>query len=676
MAPKPLPYNAPELDKVQDDHFAPAISWAIQEAKKDIEHIKTNPDPATFKNTIEALELSGRDLSRIVPVFNCFCASKSNDKLRKIQETVEAELSNFHSDISLDEDLFKRVKTTYDNTDQTKLSSEEKTLLTETYKNFVRNGALLKDEEKKRMREINEKLSCLTTTFDTNVLKATEAYKKLITDENELKGVPARAKSLYQRQAEESGHAKQYLIALEPYPIDIFTHAVNRKLREELYRASATCCYKDKYNNLDIIMELVRLRHEKATLLGYNSYAQFVLEDRMANNVEAVEKLLETNLSIYKPAAEHELEEIKNLALQLDGIKEIKPWDIAYYARILKERTFNLEIESLRPYFNLEKVLIGVTRHVERLFNIELKPASHETYPVYHTDVLVYEILDRTTRNVIGLFYADYYARPGEKRSGAWMSTLRDHSECEGKTSIPIVLNNCNFPKPSPEHPTFLSLGDVETIFHEFGHALHALLAQSKYASLSGPNVKWDFVELPSQVQERWAIQKDVLDTFAVHHETGEKLEDDTIKTILAMKNFDSGLSGLRQTFLALLDMAYYTTSPDTIPNPEELEQTIAARATLVKREAGLMSTAFQHIFSGGYSAGYYSYKWSEVLDADVFCAFLDEGLYNPVLSQKLRTLYAKGGTQAPMEIFKDMMGREPDPSALFKLSGLAVEHR
>ena len=671
MNPKALPFGAPCLDQVRNEHFLPAIRWAVAKARADIEEIKKNPASPTFANTIEALEDAGEDLSRITPVFSCFCSSKSDDELREIEQVAETELSNYHSDIALDEVLFKRIQAAYESCDRHSLSPEQKMLFDETYKGFVRSGALLEGTAKTRMKEINEQLAALTTKYSVNVLKATESYKKLIADEAELDGVPPRAKALYKRLAEDAGHKNQFLVTLEPYPADIFTHASNRKLREEIYRASATRCYRDEYDNLGLVVDLVRLRGEKASLLGYRTYADFVLDDRMAKNVRTVSDMLETNLSTYKPAAEKELKKIQELASEMDQIDEIKPWDLAYYARILKEKMFNLELETLRPYFNLENVLFGVQKHIEKLFNIEMKPETTGKYPVYHEDVKVYEIVDQQSRQIVGIFYADYYARPGEKRGGAWMSTFRDRSKHGTNISIPLVINNCNFPKPTPEQPTFLSIGDVETVFHEFGHALHALLAQGTYASLSGPNVKWDFVELPSQVQERWVSEKEVLDTFAHHHKTGQPLPEQIIRTIQSMQNFDAGMLGLGQTFYGLLDMAYYSIDPNKIQDPETLEKSIAARATLIKREAGLMSTTFQHIFAGGYSAGYYSYKWAEVLDADVFSAFKSKGLYDPDLSSKLRSLYAKGGTEPPMDIFIGMMGRKPDPSALFKLSGL-----
>ncbi len=669
--PPALDHGAPAFNLIRNEHLLPAIRWGITKAKETIEAIKNNPAQATFENTIEAMEFCGEDLSRASAALSCLCGSNTNDDLRAIEEISAVELARYHSDVSLDEDLFARVKQAYDSCPKESLSVEPRMLLEECYKGFVRSGALLNDKDKIAMRAINERLSQVATQFTNNTVKATEAYKKIIHNESDLSGVPERAKNLYKRLAEEAGHPDAFLITLEPYPIDIMTHCANRSLRQEVYKAQATRCFKDDFDNLELIVEMVSLKHQRARLLGFSTFADFVLENRMAGDVATVSNFLETNLSVYKPAAEKELARIRALAKDMDGIEELKIWDMAYYARILKEKTFNLQLETLRPYFDLERVLDGVRHHAERLFGIEMREETTGRYPTYHPDVKTYEIFDTESGDIIGLFYADYYARPGAKRGGAWMNTLRDRMVKNGTVYIPLVINNCNFPKPSATQPTLLSLGDVETVFHEFGHALHALLASGTYPSLAGPNVKWDFVELPSQVQERWIIEKEVLDTFARHHETGELLPAQLVATIQAMQNFDAGLFGLTQTFYGLLDMAYYATALESLEDPITLERRIAERATLIKREDGLMSTTFHHIFGGGYAAGYYSYKWAEVLDADVFSAFKNKGLYDPELCKRLRTLYAKGGTQPPMDIFIEMMGRKPDPSALFRLSGL-----
>ncbi|MBI3441863.1 MAG: M3 family peptidase, partial [Proteobacteria bacterium] len=387
-------------------------------------------------------------------------------------------------------------------------------------------------------------------------------------------------------------------------------------------------------------------------------------------------EFLEKNAKVYRPAAEKFLQQIKDFALKTDGLADIKPWDMPLYSRKLQEKTFQLDLEELRPYFDLERVLEGVRLHAEKLFNITVMETSGK-YPVYHPDVKVYEVHDKKSGEIIGLFYADYYARPGAKRNGAWESEFRTRGIENGENKFAFVTNTCNFDKPTKDQPTLLSLDEVRTVFHEFGHGLHALLAQGNYHALTGTSVKWDFVELPSQLQENWTKEKEVLDSFAVHYKTGEKLPAEMIKKIRDMESFGAGYAGLRQTFQALLDMKWHMTDPATIKSVEALEDSVIAQSWLFPREAGLLSTAFTHIFSGGYDAGYYSYKWAEVLDADVFELFKKQGLYDKEAKERLRdTIYSKGGTVDPMELFIAMMGREPDPDALFRREGLLPEEK
>ena len=669
--PPALPFGVPALDRIKNEHFLPAIRYGIALGKERTEQVRDNPAPATFENTIEALEYADEDLTRIGAVFSALCSSCSSDELREIEEIADVEMSHYHSDIMLDEKLFARVKSVHDQKDKLGLRADQKKLLEDSYKGFVRSGALLDEVQKKRKRELSEALAVSCTKFGNNETKATEAYKKLVEDETQLVGVPERAKKLFQRFAKEEGYENGWLIKLEPYPMEVMTHADNRTLREEIYRAYAGQCYKGEFDNCGLVVDIVRLRDESARQLGFATYADFVLAERMAGDVKTVQDFLEKNLAMYKPAAEKELAALRTFAKERDGIDVLKAWDIAYYTRTLKEKTFNFEVESLRPYFRLEPVIDGLFHHAERLFAIEIREENTGKYPVYHEDVKVFEVFDKGSSDVIGLLYADYYARAGAKRGGAWMSEFRSRSLRDGKLQIPLIINNCNFAKPTPQEPTFLSLLEVETMFHEFGHALHGLLSQTRYVSQAGPNVKWDFVELPSQVQENWVSEKETLDTFARHHETGEPISAEIVKTIQDMRNFDVGWSGLRQTFFGLLDMAYYAQSIDKIQGAEQVEGAVAARATLIPREAGLMSVQFAHIFAGGYGAGYYSYKWAEVLDADVFSVFKARGLYDPETARKLRTLYAKGGSEEPMDLFVEMMGRKPDPSALFRREGL-----
>lgn len=675
LEPSKLPYGAPPLDSVKVEHFLPAQKIGIEEAKRDIDAIKNNKSPATFENTIEALEFAGRTLSRVMTVFGNISAANSSDEIRAIETPLKVAATKHGNDIMMDADLFKRVKDVYDQRDSLKLSGEQRMLLEETYKGFVRSGALLDETQKARLREISERMTELRTEYKNNSLKSVAAYQKVIDDVSELEGVPMRAKAAYSEAAEAAGMPGKFVIKLSPPPLDIMAYCENRALREEISRALSNVAYKDAYDNTANAMEIAKLRHEAAGIMGFDSHAAYVLDNRMAKTPEAVQDFLSKNEKVYRPAAEEYLQKVKDYAQKTDGITDFKPWDMAYYGRKLKEETFNLSMESLRPYFDLEKVLEGMRKHAEKLFNIDMTEVKGK-YPVYHEDVKVYEVTDKKTGEMIGLFYGDYYARPGAKSGGAWMNTFRNRGIEDGENQFAIVTNVCNFQKPTKEHPTLLSLDEVRTVFHEFGHGLHALLARGDYTSLTGTNVKWDFVELPSQLQENWAKQKEVLDTFARHYQNGDLLPEDLIKKANDMDNFDAGYVGLRQTFLGKLDMAWHAGDPTTIKSVEDLEDKLIAETWLFPRSAGPMSTSFGHIFSGGYSAGYYSYKWAEVLEADMFEEFEQKGLYDRATGDRLRdTIYAQGGTRDPMDIFKEAKGREPDPNALFRREGLLPQN-
>lgn len=695
LAPLTLPNGAYPLDRVKPEHFLPALKQGIAEARAEIDAIKNNPAPPDFRNTIEALEFVGKTKHIAESVFGNITGANSNDDLRAIEDDMDRESVRFSSDLLLDEALFARVKKVYDARETFSLSPEQKMLLEETYKGFVRSGANLDDAGKKRLREINEKLTELSTSYKNNSLKSIASYKKVIENEDDLRGVPERAKNNYRAAAEKEGLEGKWLVRLSPPPVDILQYAENRALREEIAKANGSVAWvpkktglagifnkvvnfilrrpaDDRPDNAPVVLEMVKLRDEKAKLLGFSSYAAFVLDNRMAKTPEDVNAFLDKNQEAYRPAAEAYLQKVKDYARQTDGITDLKPWDVAYYGRRLKEETFGLSLESLRPYFNLENVLDGLRRHAEKLFNIDMTETAGK-YPVYHPDVKVYEVKDKESGEMIGLFYADYFARPGAKNSGAWMNTFRNRGLGDGGVNeFSHVVNVCNFPKPAEGQPSLLSLDELRTVFHEFGHGLHALLARGDYKSLTGTNVKWDFVELPSQLQENWAKTKEVLDTFARHYETQEQLPEDTIRKVNEMENFDAGYFGLRQTFQAKLDMAWHTTDPKRVRSVEKLEDAILAESWLFPRTSGPMTTNFGHLFAGGYAAGYYSYKWAEVLEADIFELFLEKGLYAANESKRLRdTIYSKGGTVDPNDLFRQMMGRDPDPDALFRREGI-----
>ena len=672
LRPSNIPYGAPPLDQLKTENFKPAIMQAIVEARAQIDKIKNSKDIPTFENTIEALEFSGAKLNRVFLVFSNIAMSNASKEIRAIESEIEVEVVKYSNEIMLDADLFTRVKAVYDQRDALKLDASQSRLLEETYKGFVRSGALLDNKGKEELRKINERLTELSTTFNQNEVKSEDSFEKVVTDANVLRGLPERALKNYAAAAKEKGLPEgQYLIKLSPPPTDIMDYAENRGLREEIYRAQFNAAYKGPHDNSDIILETVRLRQRMAEILGFKNYAAFALDNRMAKTPENVLDFIEKNAAVYRPSAEDHLRKVKEFAARKDGVNDIQPWDFGYYNRLLKEETFNLKLEDLRPYFELEAVMNGLRTHAEKLFGIRMTEEKNGKYPVYHPDVKVYEVTDAKSGDMIGVFYADYYARPGAKSGGAWAYKFRGKGLEDGVDQIPLVTNVCNFEKPTADQPSLLSYSDVITVFHEFGHALHTLLAQGKYGSLNGTAVKRDFVELPSQVQENWAGQKEVLDSFARHYKTGEPLSDELIKKIKDMENFDAGYAGLRQIFLSALDMAWHTADPATIKSVEDFEDAIVKKYSLFDRVAGPMSTVFGHIFSGGYAAGYYGYKWAEVLDAQVFDMFLKTDLYDRANAEKLRKIYEKGNNEDPDKLFFDMTGAKPDPTALFRREGL-----
>ncbi len=669
--PPALPHGAPAFDVIRPEHFLPALRYALSEAKKNIEAIRTSDETPSFKNTIDALHNADGGGARILAIFGHMSGANRSPALEEIEPDMDAESVRFASDLYLDEVLFERVRAVHDARDSLKLEPEERRLLEKTYKDFARSGAGLDADSKMRMREISEELAKLSTDFQNNLTKSSAAWNKIIDNEDDLAGIPERVKKSYKAKAEEKGLADKWLIPLSPPPTPVMEYAESRALREEVSRASSTAAWKDDFDNSALILDIVRLHDEQAKLLGYKNHSAYVLENRMAKTPDTVIAFLNENEAIYKPAAEKALQELRDFAQATDGLTDFKPWDFMFYERKLKEKTFSVDMEETMAYLDLDKVLKGLREHAEKLFNIEIAETSGK-YPVYDQDVKVYEVKDRASGDTIGLFYGDYYAKEGVKRGGAWMSAIRDRGVEDGVDQIPIVMNTCNFDKPPAGQPSLLSMDDVRTVFHEFGHGLHALLAEAKYSSLAGTNVKWDFVELPSQLQENWAQQKEVLDTFATHYKTGEKMPAELIEKIHEMETFHAGYWGQRQTFLGKLDMAWYTADPATIKGVEDIEDKVTAESGLFPRQYGSQSTRFSHIFGGGYSSGYYSYKWAEVLDADVFSAFEQKGLYDRELGDKLRaTIYSKGNTKDPDQIYVDMMGREPDPNALFRREGL-----
>lgn len=670
-----LPNKALPFDKVKFEHFEPAIMQGLKEHAREIKAIINNPDEPTFENTIVALEHSGETLGRAMKAFGALLGTKKTDDLRDLQVKLQSALSAHSSAMMTNEKLFARVKAVYDARATLNLDAEQKVLLEGSYKAFEKSGVNLPAATKKRMQEISLQLSKLSTTYSDNVMKSTIAWRKVITDENDLAGVPDRAKEQYKDAAKAAGLADgSFLLTLVPYPGEVMSHCTKRALREEVFKASSSIGYGGPYDNRPVILEIIKLRHEMAQMMGHQTYAGMVLKGRMAGSAQVVEDFLAKNAATYSAAAKAEGKAVKDLAAA-EGMTDLKPWDMAFYSRKLQERDYNFNSEELRPYFEMDRVVAGLFAHAEKLFNIGFTPADGK-YPVYDPDMKVYEVHDKKDGSLVGVFYTDYYARPGQKREGAWMNAfVNAHVDANGKHQVPHVINVCNYAKPAAGKATLLSVGDVTTMYHEFGHGLHGLLGKGKYASLTGTNVKWDFVELPSQLQENWVLEKKVLDTFAVHYQTGAPMPQDLVRKLRAVNNFGNASMGQRQTFLGLLDMAWHNTDPAMIKSVEEVEEKAATLAGTFNKATGLngaMSTRFSHIFSGGYSAGYYSYKWAEVLEADIFETKFKGKLYNRKNADELREkIYAAGGTRPPMDLFVDYMGRQPDPDALFRREGL-----
>jgi len=542
--------------------------------------------------------------------------------------------------------------------------------LQKQYKGFSRNGANLSDTDKDALRKIDTKLSKLKLTFGENVLAATNAYELHVTNEEDLDGLPAGAKEAAAQIAQEKGK-EGWMITLDyPSYIPFMKYASNRTLRKELSMAfGARAFQKDDNNNEQNVLQIVQLRHQRAQLLGYESHAHFVLEERMAETPQKVHSFLNELLEKAKPAAQKEFDELQEFAKELDQIDRLEKWDAAYYAEKLKQERFNLDDEILKPYFQLEKVIDGVFTVAQKLFGLQFELVT--SIDVYHPDVKTYKVTD-AEGVLVSIFYADFHPRPG-KRGGAWMTSYKPQQIIDGKNDRPHISNVCNFTKPTASAPSLLTFNEVTTLFHEFGHGLHGMLANTTYKGLSGTNVYWDFVELPSQVLENWCYEKETLELFANHYETGQLIPMELVQKIKESATFHEGMQTLRQLSFGMLDMSWHGSDPSTIKNVKEFEsESFAGTQLYPSTTETCMSTAFSHIFQGGYSAGYYSYKWAEVLDADAFAYFKQEGIFNKKVATKFKDhVLSQGGTQDPMELYVKFRGQQPNPEALLKRAGL-----
>lgn len=662
-------FDTPNFSKIETKHFKPAIKSSIEKAKQEINAIILNEKP-TFDNTIAALDSAGYDLERISQILFNLNSAETNEDIQQITQEVSPWLSDFQNDIMTNAELFEAVKQVYHQKEKLNLNPEQETLLDKHYKSFVRNGANLKKEKQKKLREIDNKLSTLSLKFGQHVLAETNSYQLHVEEKSKLKGLPENLLEMAADLAKEQDKTGYIFTLQYPSYVPFMKYCENRELRKTLALAFGKRGFQDNdNNNEEVVKSIVKLRYERAQLLGFESHAEYILEERMAKSPDKVNAFLDDLLSKAKPAAKLEFEELSNFAKKMDGIEKLQKWDIAFYAEKLKQQKFNLNDELLKPYFPLNQVIDGVFLIAYKLYGLSFK--ENEDIDKYHKDVKTYKVYDEQG-NFKAIFYADFHPRAG-KRDGAWMTLYKNQFKTETQNERPQVSIVCNFSKPTKTQASLLTFNEVTTLFHEFGHALHAMLGNTQYRSLSGPSVYWDFVELPSQLLENWCYQKDALDLFAKHFETGEAIPEEYIKQIKAASNFNEGMQTLRQLSFGLLDMAWHTTNPEDIKTVKKFEKAAFEPTRLVDDvEENCMSTAFSHIFQGGYSAGYYSYKWAEVLDADAFEAFKDNGIFDTETAKAFKThILEKGGTEDPMVLYKRFRGQEPNPEALLKRAGL-----
>ncbi|MGL5113563.1 MAG: M3 family metallopeptidase [Flavobacterium sp.] len=663
-------YNTAPFSQIKLEDYQPAFIENIAAAKAEIDAIINNPAAPTFENTIEALDFSGNTLDRLSSIFFNLNSAETCDAMQKIAQEVSPLLTEFSNDITLNEALFLRIKSVYEQKNSLNLSPEQATLLDKKFKSFSRNGALLSDEEKIKLREIDTELAKLKLTFSENVLAETNNYQLHVTNEADLKGLPEGAIEAAKSLA-TSKDLEGWIFTLDfPSYIPFVTYADNRELRKEIAIAAGKKAFQhNEFDNQEIALKIAKLRFERANLLGYETHSHFVLEERMAQNPDKVKSFLNDLLTKAKPAAEKEFAELTAFAKELDGIEPLEKWDSAYYSEKLKQKLFNLDDEKLKPYFQLSTVLNGAFTIANKLFGLTFT----EIFDIdkYHEEVTTYEVTDEFGA-LVAIFYADFFPRKG-KRNGAWMTSFKSQYIKDGSNERPHISNVCNFTKPTATKPSLLTFNEVTTLFHEFGHGLHGMLANTNYPSLSGTSVYWDFVELPSQVMENWCYEPEALALFAKHYETDEIIPQEYVDKIKESASFQEGMATLRQLSFGILDMAFHSNDPSAITDIKAFEKTAFEGTSLYPDVAeNCMSVSFSHIFAGGYSSGYYSYKWAEVLDADAFAYFQEKGIFNKEVATKFKdNILSKGGTELPMELYKRFRGQEPKPDALLKRAGL-----
>ena len=671
--------------EIKTEHFLPAVEEALKQARAEIEALKADSREPDFDNTILALELNGELLDRVATIYFNLLSSESDAEFKALAQQISPMLAEFGSSVSTDPVIFDRVKKVYekevqgqpkpafpkDFSDKEQLKKAERYRLIErSYKGFIRGGAQLSPEDKKRLIAISMESSQLSPKFSDNVLNATNSWELHITDPADVEGMPAGVLAGAAHLAKVKGKDGGWLFNLQPSSLmPLLTYCKNRELRRQAQTAYASRAFNDAFDNQAHIKRILELRAERAKLLGYPTHADYVLEDRMAESVATATEFLEKIYAVAYPAAQKEVREVMDFALATDGVTDFQPWDMGYYSNKLKEQRYAYDPEELRPWFKVENVLEGLFLVAKRIYGIEVKQVFD--VPVYHPDVTTWEVYDRDT-NFLGLMYMDLFPRE-TKRGGAWKTSFQGqglHSDGLRRPQVSIVAS---LTPSTADQPSLLRLDEARTIFHEFGHALHSLLADGYYKGLSGTSVLWDFVELPSQIMENWLLEEEALNLFAKHYQTGEPLPKELLDKVIAAKNFQAGIANINQLRYALMDLAWHTTPPEGITDIDAFEKQATERFRLLPQIPGSnISCAFAHIFAGGYSAGYYSYKWAEALEADAWSLFLEKGIFDPDTAESFRrNILARGNAFHPMDLFVAFRGRKPDPDALLKRDGL-----
>lgn len=668
------PHATPAFDRFRNEDYMPAFQQTLKEARAEVEAIVTNPDEPTFANTIEALEFSGRRLDDLCNLFFNLNEACTDDEMQRIALEVSPLLTAFSNDVSLNPALFDRVRKVYEKRADLTLTTEQNRLLEKSYKGFVRGGAALADADKERFRELTTELGQLSLQFNQHVLAATNAFTLHLTDSAQVSELPESVREGAATEAHERGLEGWVITLQAPSMVPFMTYSSNRELKEQLWRRYNSRCYGEEQDNRDIVKRIVALRLEVARLLGYQTYAAYVLEERMAGTQLRVQQFLSELLDRAIEPARKEVKEVADFARSEGADYELMPWDYAYWQEKLKQARYTFDEEMLKPYFRLENVQRGVFLLAEKLYGLTFRENSD--IPVYHPDVKAFEVCDGDG-TFLAVLYMDYFPR-ASKRGGAWMTEFRPQYIEKGHEVRPLISVVCNFTKPTREQPSLLTFDEVTTLLHEFGHALHGMMAKGTYPSLTGTSVYRDFVELPSQIMENWATEKEYLDLWAIHYQTGEKIPAELVQKVIDAKNYQAAYRHIRQVSFGLIDMAWHTVTAPVTEDVARFEQQAAEKTQLLPRVEGqCMSTAFGHIFAGGYAAGYYGYKWAEVLDADAFSLFHERGIFNREVASSFRhDLLEKGGSEDPMTLYVRFRGHEPDSQALFERMGISIQHK